>query len=79
MVQGNYHRRTRFVTRSTCITRLVTHSTRSTRLPTRCTRLSIRSAHLSTRSTHLSIHLPIGSICMSTRSARSTIDRPFCN
>ena len=43
LVQFNYYRRTRFVTGSTCKTRMVTHSTRlttrSTCLPTRSTRV----------------------------------------
>ena len=91
LVQGNYYRRTCFVTRSTCTTRLVTHSTRLTtgstrnsRLPTRSTRLLTRSTCLSTRSTHVSIGLRICStrlstcsICLSNRSTRSTTCRPF--
>ena len=74
--------RNRLVTRSTCKTCLVTHSTRlatrstlSTRLSTRSTplstlstRLSTRSTCFSTRSTRLSIRLLIRSTCFSTRS-----------
>ena len=40
-MQGNYFRRTRLVTRSTCTTGLVTRSTRSICLPTRSAHLSI--------------------------------------
>ena len=72
LVQGNYYRRTRFVTSSNCKTRLVTHSTcftiRGTRLSTLSTRLSTRSTPLSTLS-----------ICLSTRSTRTTICRSFYN
>ena len=62
LTKSNYYRRTRFVTRSICAARLVTHSislttlcTCSTRLPTRTTCLSIRSTCLSIL---LSIHSP---------------------
>ena len=90
LVQCNYCRRTRFVTRSSYKTCLVTHSirltTRSTHLPTRSTRLSTRSnrfstcsTNLFTRSTRLSIRLSTRSICLSTRSTRSIICRSFYN
>ena len=74
-----YYCRTRLVIRSTCTTRLVTHSTRLTTrsagLSTRSTRLSTRSAILSIRSTRLSTR----SICLSTRGIRSTICRSLTN
>ena len=66
LVQGNYYHRTRFVTRSTFITRLVNCSTRSTYLPTRSTCLPTRSTRLSIRS-----------ICLSTRSTCSTLCSSF--
>ena len=56
LVQGNFYRKTRLVTRTTCTTRLVTRSTllitRSTCLPTLHTGLSTSSICLSTRSAH---------------------------
>ena len=64
------------VTRSTCKTRLLAHSTRSicsTRLFTRSTRLSTRSTRLSTCSTRFSTRstrLSIRSTCLSTFSTR---------
>ena len=67
-----YYCRTRLVIRSTCTTRLVTHSTRQT---TRDSGLSTCSTRLSTHSTHLSTH----SICLSTRGIRSTICRSLTN
>ena len=86
LTKGNYYRKTHLVTRSICITRLVT---RSTSLTTRCacsTCLPARSSCSSIRSTCLSIRLSIDSTCLSTRivclftySTRSTIYRSFYN
>ena len=59
LFQGNHYRRTRFITRSACETRLVTHGTRLTTLSTRSNRFSTRRTRLSTRS-----------ICLSIRSTR---------
>ena len=82
MVQGNYFRRTRLVTHSTCKTCLVTHSTHLTTSSTRTSRLSAPSTRstclsicLSTRNTHLSTR----SICLSARSTCSTICRSLYN
>ena len=72
LVQGNYYHKICLLIRTTCNTRLVTHSTRlttrSTRLPTLSTRLSTRSTCLSTLNTPLSIRstrLSTRSICLS--------------
>ena len=92
LVQGNFYGRTRLVARSTCKTRLVTHSTWLTTRSTRSTRpLVVLVSPLvvlvfSTGGTRLSIRLFIpstplstGSICLSKRSTRSTICRSFYN
>ena len=72
IVQGIYFRRTRLVTRSTCTTRLVTHSTHLSNgnacLPSRSTRLPVYFSICSTFS-------PTSSICLSTRTIRNTICR----
>ena len=65
LFQDSYYRRNRLVTRSTCKSRLVTHSTRLTTRSTLSTRLSTYSTPLSTRSTRL--------------STRSTICQSFYN
>ena len=77
LVQGNYCRRARLVTRNTCKTCLVTVSTRlttrstcSTRLFTGSTRFSARSTRFSIRSTCLSIRLSICSTRLSALSIR---------
>ena len=58
---GNYYRRNRLITRSTCKNCLVTHNTPlttlSTRLPTLSTCLSTRSICLSILSTRLSTRI----------------------
>ena len=93
LVQGNYYRKTRLVSCGTWKTRLVTHSTHLTTRSTRSTRLSTRSTRFSSLSTRLSIHLSIRStrlstrsirlsscsICLFTRSNRSTICQSFYN
>ena len=53
LVEGNFNRRTRFVTRSTCTVRLVT---RSFCLTTRSTGLATRSTCLTTYSTRSTIY-----------------------
>ena len=58
IMQGIYYRRTRLVTRSTCTTRLVTHSTH----------LSNRNVCLSNCSTRLPIYFSVGIICLPTNS-----------
>ena len=74
LLQDNYYRWTRLVTRGTWKTCLVTHSTRlttrSTRLSFRSTRLSTRNFVFSTRSTCPVICLSIRSTPLSTRSIR---------
>ena len=74
---NDYYCRTRLVIRSTCTTRLVTHSTRFT---TRSAGLYARNTHLSTRNTDLFIRSTLLStrniICLSTCSA---ICRSFYN
>ena len=87
LVQVNFYRKTRLVTRSTftirlvtCSTGLTTRSTGSTRLPTRSTGLTTRSTCLSSHSAHLFIRstpLSTGTICLSTCSTRSTICLSF--
>ena len=70
LVQGNYYRRKRLVTSSTRKTRLVTHSTCLTTRSTLSTRLSTRSTPSSTRSTRFSTRSTRLSIRLSIRSAR---------
>ena len=72
LVQGNYYRRKRLVTSSTRKTRLVTHSTCLTTRSTLSTRLSTRSTPSSTRSTRLSTRSTPSSTRSTRFSTRST-------
>ena len=79
LVQGNYYRRTRHASRSTCTTRQISRSTCLATLSNRSTRLSTRSTRLSIRLSTRGICLSTRSTCLSTRSTRSTICRSFYN